>query len=127
VLQGKTGIQTDYTWKTGLGIADDRYVVRICNIDKSDLITVGSNADTAADLIKYMSFAMNRLPNNSTIGRPVWYMNNTAIECLEYMMTLMTNSQLKKVDLMGRKNVLTFGGIPVRRVDAILNTEATIS
>ena len=40
---------TRYQWKNGLVVKDWRYVVRICNIDISDLISsTGTQASTAA-------------------------------------------------------------------------------
>ena len=56
---------TRYQWKNGLVVKDWRYVVRICNIDISDLMGVtGTQASTAAtSLVKLMARATYRIPN----------------------------------------------------------------
>ena len=69
---------TRYQWKNGLVVKDWRYVVRICNIDISDLLgstgTQASSASTA--LVKLMARALYRIPNMA-MGRAAFYMNRT--------------------------------------------------
>ena len=69
---------TRYQWKNGLVVKDWRYVVRICNIDISDLLGVtGTQANTAAtSLVKLMARALYRIPNMA-MGRAAFYMNRT--------------------------------------------------
>ena len=64
--------QTHYQWKNGLVVKDWRYVVRIANINTANLV----NESGAADLIKLMSRALDRIPNLS-MGRAAFYMNRT--------------------------------------------------
>ena len=56
---------TRYQWKNGLVVKDWRYVVRICNIDISDLLgSTGTQASTTSTaLIKLMARALYRIPN----------------------------------------------------------------
>ena len=59
-------------------VKDWRYVVRICNIDISDLLG-SANTQTAAastNLIKLMARALYRIPNMA-MGRAAFYMNRT--------------------------------------------------
>lgn len=110
-----------YQWKCGIALRDWRYVVRICNIDISNLTTESS----AADLIKLMIKAIHRIPSLG-MGRPAFYMNRTAFQMLDIQAqnkatyTLMTGN-----DAAGRP-MLSFRGIPIRKVDQILETEARV-
>ena len=69
---------TRYQWKNGLVVKDWRYVVRICNIDISDLLgSTGTQASTTSTaLIKLMARALYRIPNMA-MGRAAFYMNRT--------------------------------------------------
>lgn len=110
-----------YQWKCGIALRDWRYVVRICNIDISNLTTESS----AADLIKLMIKAIHRIPSLG-MGRAAFYMNRTAFQMLDIQAqnkatyTLMTGN-----DAAGRP-MLSFRGIPIRKVDQILETEARV-
>ena len=117
--------QTHYQWKNGLVVKDWRYVVRICNINTANLV-----AETAAaDLVKLMSRALDRIPNLG-MGRPAFYMNRTVysmlrIQALNKSQTVLDiNSGLNQFGTPSSWN--TFEGVPLRRVDQILNTEARV-
>lgn len=117
--------RTHYQWKNGLVVKDWRYVVRICNIDT----TITTN-NLAADLIALMSRALDRVPNFG-MGKPVFYMNRTVYSILRLQALNKSNAVLnveKGLSQFGTPmNWLSFQGIPLRRVDQILNTEATVS
>ena len=123
---------TRYQWKNGLVVKDWRYVVRICNIDVSDLIaqTGTQAANVATAIIKLMARALYRIPNMS-MGRAAFYMNRTVHSGLA--LAAMDKSQyVLKIEQgltqFGQPNSwLSFLGVPLRRVDAILNTEAVVS
>lgn len=120
-----------YQWKAGIAIKDYRAVVRIANIDVSNLLTVNNASDTSADLIKLMSQALDKIPPNVT-GRKVFYMNEQVRSCLRTKMLEKSNLFLRLDELKGASiprpdGVLTFQGVPCRRIDAILNTEAQIT
>lgn len=125
-------LATRYQWKNGLVVKDWRYVVRICNIDVSDLIgQTGTQASTASTaLIKLMARALYRVPNMA-MGRAAFYMNRTvhsglsiaALDKSQYV--LKVNEGLSQ---FGQPySWLSFLGVPLRRVDALLNTEAVVS
>lgn len=116
------GYRTHYKWDAGLTLRDWRYVVRIANIDVSDLT---KNAATGADLIDLIVQAIEVIPNLG-MGRPVLYCNRTIKSFLRRQITNKANVNLT-LDDVGGKKVLAFDGIPVRKVDAILNTEATVA
>lgn len=123
---------TRYQWKNGLVVKDWRYVVRICNIDVSDLVgQTGTQASTAATaVIKLMARSLYRIPNMA-MGRACFYMNRTvhsglsvaALDKSQYVLKI--NEGLSQFGMP--YSWLSFLGVPLRRVDAILNSEAVVS
>jgi hypothetical protein len=123
---------TRYQWKNGLVVKDWRYVVRICNINTTDLIagTNGQQATSASNIIKMMSRALYRIPNLS-MGRAAFYMNRTvhsglAIQAMDKSQyVLKVNEGLSQ---FGMPNAwLSFQGVPIRKVDSLINTESEVS
>ena len=117
----------DYKWKCGLALPDWRYVVRICNIDVSNLVAESS----AADLIKLMSRAMDRIPSFMGVT-PVFYCNRTVFSMLKIQALGKSYTALSVRESLtqfgsGKARELAFLDIPVRLCDEILSTEATIS
>lgn len=115
------GYRTHYEWNAGLTVRDWRYVVRIANID---VTTLTKNAASGADLIDLLVQAIELLPNQR-MGRCVFYANRTVRSFLRRQITNKDNVWLSMQEVAGRK-VLGFDDIPVKRVDAILNTEARV-
>ena len=122
---------TRYQWKNGLVVKDWRYVVRICNIDISDLIgSTGTQAPTAATaLIKLMARALYRIPNMA-MGRAAFYMNRSvhsgmAISALDKSQNVLA-IQEGLTQFGSAQSYLSFLGVPLRRVDALLNTETRV-
>lgn len=113
-------LQERFQWKGGIAVKDWRYVVRICNIDVSDLA-----GGSPPDLIDLMEQAAETLPNR--LGKPVFYMNRYAKRYLrKQARTDVTSGGGLTFDNYEGKTVLAFGDIPIRTVDALLNTEATV-
>ena len=125
-------LATRYQWKNGLVVKDWRYVVRICNIDVSDLVgQTGTQAASAAtNIVKLMARSLYRIPNMA-MGRAAFYMNRTvhsglsvaALDKSQYVLKI--NEGLSQFGMP--YSWLSFLGVPLRRVDAILNTEAVVS
>lgn len=115
------GYRTHFLWYCGLTVRDWRYIVRIANIDRPALT---KNAATGADLIDLMVQAIELLPN-TRMGRAVFYVNRNVRSFLRRQIANKANVWLNMEEVSGRK-VMTFDGIPVKRVDAILNTEARV-
>lgn len=117
--------QTHYQWKNGLVVKDWRYVVRIANINTANLV-----AETAAaDIVKLMSRALDRIPNINT-SKPAFYMNRTLFSMLR-IQSLNKSQNVVNIETglnqFGQaNNWLNFLGVPVRRVDQLLNTEARV-
>ncbi len=119
--QRMRALQERWLWNAGIALMDWRYVVRIANIDVSNL-TGGS----AADLIDMMEQAEELIPNE--LGKPVFYMNRTVRRFLrtQFRADVSAGGGLT-YENAGGKRVYDFNGTPVRRVDAILNTEAAVA
>jgi hypothetical protein len=122
---------TRYQWKNGLVVKDWRYVVRIANVDVSDLVaqtgTQAASASTA--IIKLMSRALYRIPNMA-MGRAAFYMNRSVHSGLSVAAMDKSQYVLKVNEGLGQFGMpyswLSFQGVPLRRVDSIINTEARV-
>lgn len=119
------GYRTHYKWDLGLTVRDWRYAVRIPNIDISNLATFGSGSDTSAPLIRLMVQAYHKIPNMG-MGRAAIYCNQTIKTWLDIMAMEKSNVNLT-IDNYDGKVVTGFRGIPIRKCDALLNTEALVA
>lgn len=124
---GVTGAQMEvykekFCWDLGLALKDWRYVVRICNIDISNLA-----GGSAADLTELMIKATHRLPNKN-MGKCVFYMNRTVFQYLDIQRRtdVIAGGGLDYAMVDG-KAVYSFRGMPVKIVDSLLETEATVA
>lgn len=122
---------THFQWKCGIAVKDWRYVVRICNIDISDLETAGDAADSSANLLKHMSVAMDKLPPSGMV-RPVFYCNNRVramirVKFLNKSNTYITLDELQSPVSGLKRPTLSYMGIPIRRIDKILVNETQIT
>lgn len=115
--------QEQFVWDCGIALMDWRYVVRLCNIDTTNLVA----EVTPVDLQNKMIRMINRIPTLAA-GRAAFYMNRTVFEMLDIQRRedVRTGGQLKYEDVDG-KNTPTFRGIPIRRSDSLLNTETRVT
>ena len=123
--------RTHFQWKCGIAVKDWRYIVRVCNIDISDLETAGDTSDTSANLLKFMSQALDKLPPNGMV-RPVFYCGNRVRAMLRVKLVNKANTFLTLTDwktpISGlNRPTLAFQGVPVRRIDEITVAEARIT
>jgi hypothetical protein len=116
------GYRSHYKWEVGMTLRDWRYVVRIPNIDISNL---SKTASAGADLVDLMTQAVELVPNLG-MGTPVFYMNKTLRSMLRRQIKNTSNVNLSLEEAAGKK-VVAFDGIPVRKCDALLNTESLVS
>lgn len=126
-----------WNWDCGLTVRDWRYAVRIANIDVSDLVgQTGTQAPAAATaLVKMMAAAIARIPFMG-MGKAVFYASRTAKEFLSIAALDKSNAALAiQPALQQYGNVtpgwtgngtMTFLGVPVRTVDAILLSETRV-
>jgi len=113
--------RSHYRWDCGLTVRDWRYIVRIANIDVSDLTTVSNTKK----LIDWMIQAAERIPSFGA-GRAAFYCNRNIREKLRLGILEKVASNLTFETVTG-KRVLMFDEIPVMRTDALLNNEAVVS
>lgn len=119
-IPGRFQVHRDhFKWDMGLAVRDWRYVVRICNID-SAVIT-----SSVATLVDSMIKAYYSVPNING-GNAVFYGNALVLWSLQLQARVQPNLALSYDEYMGKK-VARFMGIPVRRCDALLNTEAAVT
>ena len=144
---GATGTRMEvmaerFQWKSGLVVKDWRYAVRIANIGTQDSAGTGDSAasisklsgtmatDNKANIIHQMALAIARIPNTS-MGRTVFYMNRTVFTGLMRTALEKSSSALSITDAATQfgtnQNMLSFLGVPIRQVDALLNTEAIVA
>jgi hypothetical protein len=123
---------TRYQWKSGLVVKDWRYVVRIPNLLVADIVAgTGTQAASAGtQLTKLMMRAMYKIPNLDS-GRAAFYMNRTVHSGLAVQSLDRSQAALAVQPALSQfgtaRNYLSFQGIPIRRVDCLLNTEAVVS
>lgn len=114
--------QDQFQWDCGIALKDWRFVVRIPNIDISNLIAKSS----AADLFDLMIKATHRLPS-LTAGKPVFYMNRTVFQMLDIQRRddVISGGQLTYSESDGLL-IPRFRGIPIVVTDQLLETEARV-
>jgi hypothetical protein len=111
---------TEYKWKVGLVVRDWRQVVRICNID------VSATTGTDDTIIPAMIDGETQIFDDSN-GQGHWYANRRLYALLRKQeRSAVKNSTLSFEDIAGRK-VLTFGGNPIDKVDALNPLESEIT
>ena len=114
------GYRTHYRMDAGLTIRDWRYFVRIANIDVSALNTLANTKD----IISWMIQASERIPEMGK-GRAAFYMNRRLREKLRLGILEKVSTNLTFETVAGER-VMTFDDIPVRRTDALINTESRV-
>jgi len=116
--------QERFQWKAGIALKDWRYVVRIANIDVSNLV---ANAGSQADLLTLMAKATHRIPALG-MGRAAFYVNRTVAQMLDIQnRTAVSGGGGLTFENVDGRRVTSFRGIPVRTCDAILETEAVVA
>lgn len=115
-----------FTQHAGLTVRDWRKVARVANIDSADL------AAGDVDIYAFMRAAFWRLKSHRVPdGRLAIYCNSDVLEALDADSTPTTGTTASFVRLRPTEvdgfEVMSYRGIPVRQVDAILNDEAQIT
>lgn len=120
------GYRDHFKWDVGLTVRDWRSNARVANIDTDQL----NDATYIKNLIKIMIDASEALPIGNedtgvTGGRRVWYVNKKVRSALRWAILEKLAGNLTWENWQG-KRVVMFDGIPVRRVDSLINTEAVV-
>ncbi len=123
--------ETLFRWRCGLCVEDYRYLVRICNIDTSQLTV---DASSGADLVRTMVKAYWQIFDPRAV-RLAWYCNRTVGAFLHQQALSKTYNSTLSIDpapmigsngLFGQPIVRALG-FPIYISDAITNTEAVVS
>jgi hypothetical protein len=121
-----------FSWDIGLAVADHRYVVRVANIDVSDLEGItGTQALTAStSVIKMMSRAIDRLYSTNDC-KPIYYANRTLLSLLRVVALEKSSAAVTvepAINQFGRNiHEIRFLGIPVHLMDQISNAEQQVT
>ena len=122
-----------YCMKSGLVVKDWRYAVRICNIDVSDAKAFTNNqalTDYQYNILHQMTNAVYRIENLG-MCRPAFYVNRTIHAALSRMAMEKFSSVLafqSGISQFGTpRRFMSFMDIPIRRCDALLNTETAVA
>ena len=83
-------------------------------------------AATGADLNDLMHQAWTELPSTAA-GRCAWYMDKSILSMLRRQTANAVSSSTLSVDMVGGTMQTSWGGIPIRRCDALRPDEATVS
>jgi hypothetical protein len=122
--------RTHYKFDAGLTVRDWRYVVRICNIDKSLLTRAYTSGafSSGADLGDLMFQAMRLVPNLN-MGRPSFYMSRDIASWVSRQAAAKGQGGSISVDDISGTQRWTerFSGIPMRRCDALSADEARVT
>lgn len=116
-----------WNWDCGLAVPDWRWVVRLANIDISNLVSKSS----ATNLIDNMIDMIYHLPNGwggLAAGKAVFYMPRTVVKMLEIQQkdAVISGGGLNFSNVNGQPMV-DFRGIPVRVVDQMVETETAVA
>jgi len=115
------GYRSHYKWDLGLTVRDWRSAVRICNLDTGTVAkdpAVGDIFDALDDSISRMKSLTN--------CRPVYYCNRFVEAMLRKQARKHASNTLTIEQLTENRSIVKFNGIPIKRLDAILNTEAPV-
>ena len=115
-------LKTHFGWDVGLSVRDWRYVVRIANIKENLLKSVPPDENSATGHNLYELIA--KVPSLSG-ARFAFYTNRTIETYLRLQQANSRNVQLNLSEVGGRR-VLSFDGIPFRRVDVLEFKEAQV-
>jgi len=118
--------QTEFKWNLGLAVRNYKNIVRIANIDMSDLKTAGSANDTSAKIENLMIEALDQIQTPSSV-KLAFYMPKKIKTMLTIRVLNKANTFLKVEDYLNRQNVLKFMGVPIRIVDQLVDTESVVA
>ena len=120
------GYRAHYKWDLGLSVRDYRYVVRICNLDLTQMTDAGEDGYNGPAILQLLIKGIHRI-HNMRAGKAVIYMNDEVLTLLDLIANYDSRLALRSVEDVDGKPMLKFRGIPIRRVDQIINTEEEVT
>lgn len=116
--------RTHYRFDAGVSLRDWRYAVRIANIDRGDLVV--DPGDGEIILSDLMFEAMEHIPNLGA-GRATFYMDRRIRTFLRMQSSKQVKNSTLTIEQIGGVQLMSFHGIPVRRVDVLDTDEAEVT
>ena len=131
-----------FEWNIGLSVRRWDSIVRICNLDISDLeagnmkwangqyyksasaVTGTPDIPNIPNLIFKAETRVRRVAN---LGKMCLYAGRDVIEALQIQLSLATQSSSLTVEQVGGQRVYMFQGIPLRIVDALMDNETRVT
>lgn len=117
------GYRTHYSWDNGLVVKDWRYVVRICNIDRSELTPDASGS--SANLPDLMFEAMERVTMSG--ARWGFYMDRKMRTKVRQQHANKVSNSTLTIEQVGGVPIPSFHEVPMRRTDALAVDEARVT
>lgn len=115
-------VQTLYNWKVGLSVHNLRSVACVRNIDTSKFGSLTSAQEQ--QLMDNIIYAKNRLQLPKS---PVMYVSDSMYSALETFLSHKANVHITREDVMGAMPILRFDGIPVKKMDCMIDTETGLA
>ena len=109
---------TEWLWYVGLKVRDERYIARLCNIDR-DVLLGGTTAAKNArqDLFRKLIIAQEKIYHLNQ-GRVVMYADPSIFTILKIAAIEKDNMALGYSDIRDDRRILSFQGIPIKKNDA---------
>ena len=126
---GKTFLAhvTLWSWWVGLKVRDERYMARLCNIDRDALLADGETAKEARqDLFRKLILAQDKIYHVNQ-GRVVMYADPAIFSILKIAALEKTNMALGYSDIREDRRILSFMGIPIKKNDCQSIAEKKVS
>ena len=118
---------TMWSWFVGLKVRDERYIARLCNIDRDVLLGSGDAAKEARqDLFRKLILAQDKIYHVND-GRVVMYADPQIFSILKIAAFEKSNMALGYSDIKEDRRILSFAGIPIKRNDAQSVAEKKVS
>ena len=121
------GLRTHYSWDCGLTLRDWRAVVRIANIDTSDLSGAGGSDYAGANIPNLLITGYNKIRRSLKLGRAAIYANETVMTAIDLIASNKSNVWFTTSEGIDGMPIVRFRGIPFRMCDALLDSEATVA
>lgn len=118
-----------WSWDYGLCVKDYRFVVRIANIEPSEVLEVTGTqglADYGTGLPFLLARAMHHIWNINAC-MPRFYAPRAIIEGLDVQWLARTTDNAFQTEQVDGKQVLSYRNIPIRTMDALTDTESAVT
>ncbi len=116
-------LQSLFTWKAGLAVQNIRANAMVRNIDTTKLTTAANQKAVIEAIVK----AKNRIQGlDRGDKRVAMYVSPTIYDMIELWLTDKNNVHVTRQELMGKMPQLFFTGIPVKKCEAISDTEPAV-